>query len=84
MTELKASITALQEELQLRLLEIEELTKQCAEYRGRWMNEQRQNEWISRNLPEGFYIGGFSQARPWNSSPPYDRPYLLFHNESAD
>ena len=68
-------------ELDKRQKTIDDLTRDCSDYRGRWMNEHRKNIVLSRMLympadcPERSL--SLSQARPWDSSPTPAGQYFL-------
>ena len=60
-------------ELDIKQQMITDIAKDCADYRGRWLNEHRQNAVIRArviNLPGDIpECRSWSQARLWDSSP---------------
>jgi hypothetical protein len=66
---LEATLADIEQRFEAGCHEVERLTRDCEDYRNRWINEAREKKLMSRHLPADFALDAFSQARPWNSSP---------------
>ena len=70
--DLQFTLARLREEIEAKDQEIEYLRNACRDYRGRWMNEARENKLLRNHIPSDEVIESFSQARPYENSPTRD------------